>query len=179
MLDSSAPGPIQPVDRTTRYLSMISVHSWNLFDDMRIGIADAAVQKNRRRQFQLVQNFEQAPIPDPVAVVAPGEIVRRLPAAQKLLFPERCGSYIERSRGECIKQEITARSRKRRDVLQRHSFRRSPRYNVSHFTQVVTKASYNIDALDDAWYHAPAAGGIRRLVCKRFANRTRRHLAAR
>jgi hypothetical protein len=67
---------------------MISVHSWTLFDDLRIVIADAAVQKNRRGQFQLVQNFEQAPIPDPVAVVAPGEIARRLLAAQKLLHAE-------------------------------------------------------------------------------------------
>jgi len=67
----------------------------------------------------------------------------------------------------------------RRDVLQRHSFSGPPLYNVSHFTPVVTKASYNIDALDDAWYNAPPAGGTRRLVCKRFANRTRRHLAAR
>jgi hypothetical protein len=50
--------------------------------------ADAAVQKNRRGQFQLVQNFEPAPIPDPVAVVAPGEIARRLLAAQKLLHAE-------------------------------------------------------------------------------------------
>jgi hypothetical protein len=31
---------------------MISVHSWNLFDDLRIVIADPAVQKNRRGQFQ-------------------------------------------------------------------------------------------------------------------------------
>jgi hypothetical protein len=37
---------------------------------------------------------------------------------------------------------------------------------VSHFTPVVTKASYNIDALDDAWYHTPAAGGTRRLSAK-------------
>jgi hypothetical protein len=74
--------------------------------------ADAAVQKNRRGQFQLVQNFEQALIPDLVAVVAPGEIARRPLAAQNLLFLERCGSHVERSRGECIKQEITARSPK-------------------------------------------------------------------
>src|SRR5262245_30157429 len=51
---------------------------------------------------------------------------------------------------------------RRRDVLQRHSFSGSPLYNVSHFTPVVTKASYNIDALDDAWYNAPPAGGTRR-----------------
>jgi hypothetical protein len=37
-----------------RYFSMISVHSWTLFDDLRIVIADAAVQKNRRGRFQLV-----------------------------------------------------------------------------------------------------------------------------
>jgi hypothetical protein len=91
---------------------MISVHSWTLFDDLRIVIADAAVQKNRRGQFQLVQNFEQALIPDLVAVVAPGEIARRPLAAQNLLFLERCGSHVERSWGECIKQEITARSPK-------------------------------------------------------------------
>jgi hypothetical protein len=73
-----------------------------------------AVQKNRHGQFQLVQNFEQALIPDLVAVVAPGEIARRPLAAQKLLFLERCGSHVERSRGECIKQEITTRSQKMR-----------------------------------------------------------------
>jgi hypothetical protein len=53
---------------------MISVHSWNLFDDLRIVIADAAVQKNRAGSFS-----------------APGEIARRLPAAQKLLFQNDAG----------------------------------------------------------------------------------------
>jgi hypothetical protein len=70
---------------------MISVHSWTLFDDLRIVIADAAVQKNRRGQFQLVQNFEQAPIPDPVAVVAPGEIARRL-LRRKNCFTQKIAS---------------------------------------------------------------------------------------
>jgi hypothetical protein len=123
---------------------MISVHSWNLFDDLRI-VIDPAVQKNRRGQFQHARRN--------CASSAGGA---------KIALPEPCGSHVERSRGECIKQEITARSPKMRcssTVIASVVY-------VSHFTPVVTKASYNIDALDDAWYHTPAAGGTRRLSAK-------------
>src|SRR5262249_47645627 len=61
---------------------------FDLFHDLRVVIADAAVQKNRRGQFELVQDFEQAPIADPIAVVAPGEIARRLPAAPNRIHPQ-------------------------------------------------------------------------------------------
>src|SRR5262249_20356188 len=56
--------------------------------DLRVVIADAAVQKNRRGQFELVQDFEQAPVPNPVAVVAPGEIARGLLAAAHRIHPQ-------------------------------------------------------------------------------------------
>src|SRR5262249_54542191 len=39
-------------------------------------------------QFELVQDFEQAPVPNPVAVVAPGEIARRLLAAAHRIHPQ-------------------------------------------------------------------------------------------
>ena len=55
---------------------------FDLVDDVRVVMADAAVQKHRRGQLQLVQDLEQAPVADPIAVVAPGEISRvLLPAA--------------------------------------------------------------------------------------------------
>jgi hypothetical protein len=59
-LDSSAPGPIQPVGRTTRYFSMISVHSWTLFDDLRIVIADAAPRADRMAFEGLIWPFSLA-----------------------------------------------------------------------------------------------------------------------
>jgi hypothetical protein len=74
---------------------MISVHSWNLFGDLRIVIADSAVQKNRRGQFQRARRN--------CASSADGA---------KIAFSRTMRSYVERSRGECIKQEITARSPK-------------------------------------------------------------------
>src|SRR6516162_9376134 len=61
---------------------------FDLFDDLRVVIADAAVQKNRGGQFELVQDFEQAPIADTVAVVAPGEIARGLLAAANRIHPQ-------------------------------------------------------------------------------------------
>jgi hypothetical protein len=61
--------------------SHVVAAGFDLFHDLRVVVADAAVQKNRGKQFQLVQDLEQAPIADPVAVVAPGEIARRLLAA--------------------------------------------------------------------------------------------------
>src|SRR5580704_6325768 len=57
----------------------------DLVDDLRIVVADGAVEQDRGRQLQLVQDFEQAPISDAVAVVAPGEIARGLhPAAHRV-----------------------------------------------------------------------------------------------
>ena len=41
-------------------------------------IAHAAVQQDRGGQLQLVEDFEQAPIADAIAIVAPGEVARRL-----------------------------------------------------------------------------------------------------
>src|SRR6266446_3677195 len=61
---------------------------FDLFNDLRVVIADAAVQKNRGGQFELVQDFEQAPIADSVAVVAPGEIARGLLAAANRIHPQ-------------------------------------------------------------------------------------------
>src|SRR6516164_6891349 len=61
---------------------------FDLFDDLRIVIADAAVQKDRSGQFELVEDLEQAPIADSVAVVAPGEIARGLLAASHRIHPE-------------------------------------------------------------------------------------------
>ena len=54
---------------------------FDLFDELRVMVANTAVQENRRRQFQIVQDFEQAPISDPVAVIAPGEVACGLLAA--------------------------------------------------------------------------------------------------
>ena len=52
----------------------------DLLDDLRIVMADAAVEQDRRRQLQLVEDLEQPPVADAVAVVAPGEIARGLRA---------------------------------------------------------------------------------------------------
>src|SRR5215470_15688203 len=61
---------------------------FDLFDDLGVVIADAAVEKNRSGQLELVQDLEQAPIADSVAVVAPGEIARGLLAAAHRIHPE-------------------------------------------------------------------------------------------
>src|SRR5262245_5950390 len=50
----------------------------DLFYDLRIVIAHAAVQQDRGGQLQLIEDFEQAPIADPIAIVAPREVARRL-----------------------------------------------------------------------------------------------------
>ena len=60
---------------------------FDLFDELRIIVADAAVQQDRGRQFQLVEHFKQAPVPDPIAVVAPGKVSRRLLAAADRIHP--------------------------------------------------------------------------------------------
>src|SRR5262249_48782591 len=53
-----------------------------LLDDVRIVMADHAVQQDGGRQLQLVQHREQAPVADAVAVVAPGIVAAGLrPAA--------------------------------------------------------------------------------------------------
>jgi hypothetical protein len=59
--------------------AMISVHSWNLFDDLRIVIANAAVQKNRRGQFQRARAKLRV-------------VCRR---RKNCYFQKRCGSYVE------------------------------------------------------------------------------------
>ncbi len=61
---------------------------FDLFDDLRVVIADAAVQQDRGGQLQLVEDLEQTPITDPVAVIAPGEIARRLLAAADRIHPQ-------------------------------------------------------------------------------------------
>ena len=57
-------------------------------DDVRIVVADAAVEQDGCRQLELVQDLEQAPVADPVTVVAPGEIARRLLAAADRVHAE-------------------------------------------------------------------------------------------
>src|SRR5262249_41684548 len=51
---------------------------FDLLDDLGVVIANTTVQQDRRGQLQIVQDFEQAPISDSVAVVAPSEVSRRL-----------------------------------------------------------------------------------------------------
>src|SRR5262249_17258830 len=50
----------------------------DLCDDVRILVAHHAVEQDRGRQFELIEDFEQAPVADAVAVVAPGEVARGL-----------------------------------------------------------------------------------------------------
>jgi hypothetical protein len=61
---------------------------FDLFDDLRVVIADAAIQQDRGGQLQLVEDLEQAPIADPVAVIAPGEIARGLLTAADRIHPQ-------------------------------------------------------------------------------------------
>jgi hypothetical protein len=87
-LDSSAPGA-----HPTR-----GPHDEVFFDDLgafldsfrRSADSDSrrCCSKESSRAVSARPDFEQALIPDPVAVVAPGEIARRLLAAQKLLHAE-------------------------------------------------------------------------------------------
>src|SRR5262249_6160656 len=53
----------------------------DLLDDVRILVAHGGVEKYRRRQLELVENLEQSPGADAVAVVGPGKIARRRRAA--------------------------------------------------------------------------------------------------
>src|SRR5262245_7858022 len=54
----------------------------DLLDDVGILVADRAVEKDRRRELELVEHLEQAPVADAVAVIAPCPVARRLrPAA--------------------------------------------------------------------------------------------------
>ena len=54
---------------------------FDLVDDLRIVVADRAVEQDGGRQLELVENLEQAPVADAVAVVAPGIVARGLLAA--------------------------------------------------------------------------------------------------
>src|SRR5262249_36924974 len=61
---------------------------FDLFDDLRVVIADAAVQQDRGGQLEFVEDFKQPPIADPVAVIAPGEVARGLLAAANGIHPQ-------------------------------------------------------------------------------------------
>ena len=123
--NSLAPGPIQPVGLTPTYFSMTSVHSlmtrglvvlpqrlqvlgigaavpdhvvaalFDLLDDVRVVVADRAVEKNGGRKLQLVEDLEQAPVADPVAVVAPGPVARGLRAAAVVRVHAEAGAERE------------------------------------------------------------------------------------
>src|SRR5215831_7191453 len=60
----------------------------DLCDDLRIVVADRAVEQDRCRQLQLLKDFEQAPVADAVAIIAPSEIARRLLAAAHRVHAE-------------------------------------------------------------------------------------------
>jgi hypothetical protein len=47
-------------------------------DDVRVMLANKTIQKNRRRQFELVEHLEHAPDANPETVVSPREITLRL-----------------------------------------------------------------------------------------------------
>src|SRR5262249_13985731 len=61
---------------------------FDLLDDLRIVVADAAVEQDGGRQLQLVENFEQPPVSDAIAVVAPSEVARGLLAGVVRVHPD-------------------------------------------------------------------------------------------
>src|SRR6185295_16140322 len=61
---------------------------FDLLHDLRVVVADAAVQQDGGGQLQLVEDLEQPPVADPVAVVAPGEVTRGLLAAADRIHPQ-------------------------------------------------------------------------------------------
>src|SRR5215510_11693294 len=61
---------------------------FDLVDDLRIVVADCAVEQDRRGQLELVKDFEQTPVADAVAIVAPCKIARRLLAAPHRIHTE-------------------------------------------------------------------------------------------
>ena len=61
---------------------------FDLFHDLRVVVADAAVQKDGGGQLELVEDLEQPPVADPVAVVAPGEVARGLLGAADRIHPQ-------------------------------------------------------------------------------------------
>ena len=62
---------------------------FDLLNEVRVVVADAAVEQDRRGQLELVEHLEQAPVADAVAVIAPGEVARGLlPAAVGGIHPQ-------------------------------------------------------------------------------------------
>src|SRR6185503_4250260 len=51
---------------------------FDLLDDVRIFVAHRRIQQDRGRQLELVENLEEPPVADTIAVVAPGVVARGL-----------------------------------------------------------------------------------------------------
>ena len=53
----------------------------NLFNDLRILVTDRGIQQDRCGQLELVEDFKEAPVADPISIIPPGVIARGLRAS--------------------------------------------------------------------------------------------------